>query len=75
MPNSHEDGRALSAFDLFRLAVPMDGSTAQHSFNRSFGVIAFASVASAEEKLRIGLNDGAGHNFESYWLWDCDRLT
>src|SRR5208283_384417 len=45
-----------------------------HSLNRSFGVIAGAPVSGAEEKLRIGLNDGGGHYFESYWLKGCDWL-
>ena len=40
----------------------------------SFGVISIAAVAGAKEKLRIGVNDGGGHNFQICGLW-CDWFT
>ena len=79
--DAHEDARALTAFDFFKSTVPTDrtgdlpAQCARHLFNRSFGVISGAPVTRADEDLRIGVNDGGRHNFESYRLWDSDRLT
>src|SRR5208282_2096610 len=53
----------------------LPAQSAGHSLNRSFGVIAGARVSGAGEELAIGVNDGRGHNFESYRPKDCHRLT
>jgi len=46
-----------------------------HSLTRSFGVISSAPVTGPEEELAIGLNDGGGHNLESYRHRGCDGLA